>query len=246
MYNYKMTVAYDGTRYKGWQSQKTTDETIQGKLEGILQKQMGYPVQVIGSGRTDAGVHAKGQVANFHLKESADEEELLRIFNSYLPKDIAVLLVKRAGDRFHSRFSAIDKTYRYRIHTGIVPEVFERNYVYSHTDSLRLEDMKKASEYLIGTKDFSSFCGNSHMKKSTVRSLYEIRFENTKNEIAIDYRGNSFLQNMARILTGTLIEVGEGKKKPEDMAYILEAKNRELAGFTAPAQGLTLLEVAYS
>lgn len=247
MYNYKITVAYDGTRYKGWQAQKSTDATIQAKLESILRRKFGYPVDIIGSGRTDAGVHAKGQVANFHLRDAYGEEELFELFRAYLPEDIAVCSVEEVEERFHSRFLASEKTYQYRIHTGRVPEVFERKYVFSlnHTEQLYLENMKKASEYLVGTKDFTSFCGNSHMKKSAVRSVYEIRFEELLGELRIIYRGNGFLQNMVRIMTGTLIEVGQGKKRAEDIPKILEAKNRECAGFTAPPQGLMLMEVVY-
>ena len=245
MHNYKIIVAYDGTRYKGWQNQKTTDATIQGKLENILEKAVGCPISIIGSGRTDAGVHAKAQTANFYLQDSYEEEELLEMFNQYLPEDIAVLSVKEAGARFHSRFSATGKTYQYRIHTGNIPEVFERKYVYSYNRPLYVEDMKKAAEYMIGTKDFAAFCGNRHIKKSTVRSMYEICFEETENELRILFKGSGFLQNMVRIMTGTLIEVGEGKKKPEDIPAILASKNRELAGFTAPAQGLMLMEVKY-
>ena len=167
------------------------------------------------------------------------------MFNQYLPEDIAALSVKEAGERFHSRFSAIGKIYRYRIHTGKIPEVFERKYVYSYNRPLDVERMKEAAEHMIGTKDFAAFCGNRHMKKSTVRSVYEIRFQETEEELQIIYNGNGFLQNMVRIMTGTLIEVGEGKKKPEDIPSIIASKNRERAGFTAPAQGLTLMEVKY-
>lgn len=247
MYNYKITVAYDGTRYKGWQAQKSTDATIQAKLESILRRRFGYPVDIIGSGRTDAGVHAKGQVENFHLRDAYGEEELFELFRAYLPEDIAVCSVEEVEERFHSRFLASEKTYQYRIHTGRVPEVFERKYVFSlnHTEQLYLENMKKASEYLVGTKDFTSFCGNSHMKKSAVRSVYEIRFEKLCGELRIIYRGNGFLQNMVRIMTGTLIEVGQGKKRADDIPEILTAKNRECAGFTAPPQGLMLMEVVY-
>lgn len=247
MYNYKITVAYDGTRYKGWQAQKSTDATIQAKLESILRRRFGYSVDIIGSGRTDAGVHAKGQVANFHLRDAYGEEELFELFRAYLPEDIAVCSVEEVEERFHSRFLASEKTYQYRIHTGRVPEVFERKYVFSlnHTEQLYLENMKKASEYLVGTKDFTSFCGNSHMKKSAVRSVYEIRFEKLCGELRIIYRGNGFLQNMVRIMTGTLIEVGQGKKRADDIPEILTAKNRECAGFTAPPQGLMLMEVVY-
>ncbi len=247
MYNYKITVAYDGTRYKGWQSQRSTDATIQAKLEGVLKRTFGYPIEVVGSGRTDAGVHAKGQIANFHLYEAVDEDELMGIFNTYLPEDIAVCALEEAPERFHSRFMASEKTYRYRIHTSNVPEVFERKYVFSlnHVGTIQLGQMQKAASYLIGTKDFTSFCGNSHMKKSAVRTIYDIRFEKLPEEIRIDFRGNGFLQHMVRIMTGTLIEVGQGKKKAEDMPGILAAKNRALAGFTAPPQGLTLMQVKY-
>lgn len=245
MKNYKIIVAYDGTRYKGWQSQKTTDATVEGKIEGVLEKAIGHPVDVIGSGRTDAGVHAKGQTANFHMEEKFSPEELLSILNRYLPEDIAVLSAEEVPERFHSRFSAVEKTYQYRIHTGSIPEVFERKYVYTHTEPLMIEQMKKAAEYMVGTQDFTSFCGNRHMKKSAVRSVYEIRFEVTEQEIRIIYRGSGFLQNMIRIMTGTLIEVGQGKRTPEEIPAVLAAKNREAAGYTAPPQGLMLMEVKY-
>lgn len=245
MKNYKIIVAYDGTRYKGWQSQKTTDATVEGKIEGVLEKAIGHPVDVIGSGRTDAGVHAKGQTANFHMEEKFSPEELLSILNRYLPEDIAVLSAEEVPERFHSRFSAVEKTYQYRIHTGSIPEVFERKYVYTHTEPLMIEQMKKAAEYMVGTQDFTSFCGNRHMKKSAVRSVYEIRFEVTEQEIRIIYRGSGFLQNMIRIMTGTLIEVGQGKRSPEEIPAVLAAKNREAAGYTAPPQGLMLMEVKY-
>lgn len=245
MKNYKIIVAYDGTRYKGWQSQKNTDATIEGKLEGVLEKEVGHPVAVIGSGRTDAGVHARGQTANFHLEEDYGTEELLRLLNRYLPEDIAVLSVEEVPERFHSRFSAVEKVYQYRIHTGKIPEVFERRYVWHCTEPLWIEAMRNAAVYLTGTKDFTSFCGNKHMKKSAVRTVYEIRLEETEDELRITYRGNGFLQNMVRIMTGTLIEVGQGKRRPEEIPEILAAKNREKAGYTAQPQGLTLLEVRY-
>lgn len=245
MSNYKIVISYDGTRYKGWQSQKSTDATIQGKLQDILKKTAGYPVEVIGSGRTDAGVHAKGQVANFHLKEQVDERKLLETLNHYLPEDIAVLSLEEVEERFHSRFQAKEKTYMYRLYTSKIQDVFERKYVYTYTEPLHLENMRKAAAYMTGTMDFTSFCANKHMKKSAVRSVYAIDIQVTEKEIDIIYRGNGFLQNMVRIMTGTLLEVGMGKKKPEDIPMILAAKNREAAGFTAPAQGLVLLEVKY-
>lgn len=243
--NYRITVCYDGTRYKGWQSQKSTDATIQGKLEAILAKETGMQVDVIGSGRTDAGVHAKGQVANFHLKENYAPEELTELFNRYLPEDIAVLETVRVPERFHSRFFAEEKVYCYRIHTGSIPDVFRRRYQYDYPDALDTDAMRRAAGYLTGTHDFTSFCGNRHFKKSAVRSIYEIRISREADILSIWYRGNGFLQNMVRILTGTLIEVGRGERRPESMEELLLAKDRSLAGYTAPPQGLMLMQVNY-
>ncbi|MCI5872893.1 MAG: tRNA pseudouridine(38-40) synthase TruA [Clostridiales bacterium] len=245
MNNYRITIQYDGTRYRGWQSQNSTDETIQGKITEVLSRMSGEDVAVIGSGRTDAGVHARGQVANFYLSNAWDVEEMQDYLNRYLPEDIAVTQAEKADERFHSRYQAKSKTYLYRIHTGRIPEVFERKYVYDYQAPLCAERMKKAAELLIGTHDFRSFCGNKKMKKSTVRTIYDICIEESEQELRIFYTGDGFLQNMVRILTGTLIEIGDGRREPEEITEILEAKDRERAGYTAPACGLTLLEVVY-
>lgn len=245
MKNYKITVAYDGTKYKGWQGQKSTDATIQGKLEMVLTKLAGHPVEVIGSGRTDAGVHAVGQVANFHLEEHFDRREIFDSLNRYLPEDIAVTEIAEVDERFHSRYQAKAKTYSYRIRTSPVPDVFARRFVYHYGMPLDCERMKRAAAFLVGTHDFASFCGNKHMKKSTVRSMEDITFLEKEGEIEIRYTGSGFLQNMVRILTGTLIEVGRGDREPESITGVLEAKNRELAGYTAPPQGLRLEKVRY-
>lgn len=245
MYNYKITIQYDGTRYRGWQSQNDTEETIQGKLVDVLSRMAGEEVAVIGSGRTDAGVHARGQVANFYLNREWNVEELQDYMNRYLPEDIAVVHTEKVDERFHSRYQATSKTYLYRIHTGNVPEVFERKYVYDYRTPLDVNRMRKAAQMLVGTHDFRSFCGNKKMKKSTVRTIYEIRVEESEQEIKIYYTGEGFLQNMVRILTGTLIEIGDKRREPEDIPQILAAKDREQAGYTAPACGLTLLEVRY-
>lgn len=245
MYNYKITIQYDGTRYRGWQSQNDTEETIQGKLVDVLSRMAGEEVAVIGSGRTDAGVHASGQVANFYLSKAYDVTELQDYLNHYLPEDIAVVCTEEADERFHSRYQAESKTYLYRIHTGRVPEVFERKYVYDYQTPLDVQRMRKAAELLVGTHDFRSFCGNKKMKKSTVRTICEILIEESEKEIKIYYTGDGFLQNMVRILTGTLIEIGDGRRAPEEIIKILAAKDREQAGYTAPACGLTLLEVKY-
>lgn len=245
MHNYKMTIQYDGTRYRGWQSQNSTEETIQGKLCEVLSRMAGEEVAVIGSGRTDAGVHAFGQVANFYLTEARDVYEVRDYLNHYLPEDIAVLQVEAVDERFHSRYQAKNKTYLYRIHTGKVPEVFARKYVYDYSAKLSVARMRTAAELLVGTHDFKSFCGNKKMKKSTVRTIYEIRIEESEQEIKIYYTGDGFLQNMIRILTGTLIEIGDGRREPEEITEILAAQDRERAGYTAPACGLTLVTVRY-
>lgn len=245
-YNYKVTIQYDGTRYRGWQIQSNTDDTIQGKLETVLTRIVGYPVEVAGSGRTDAGVHALGQVANFHLKSKEESVYIMQQMNRYLPEDIAVINIEEVADRFHARLSAIDKTYRYRIHTADYSNVFERKFVYNYKgDELDIDKMKLAAKQMLGEHDFMSFCGNKHMKKSTVRIVNSITIDRTDSEIVIDYNGNGFLRGMVRIMTGTLIEVGNGTKQVEDIARIFEARNREEAGYTAPASGLCLVEVNY-
>lgn len=245
MKNYKITIQYDGTRYKGWQVQKSTDMTIQGKLQAVLSEMTGQEIEVIGSGRTDAGVHAYGQVANFHLPEHFSKDEVLEYLNHYLPMDIAVMDIEEVDERFHARFNAVSKTYVYRIHTSTIPNVFERKYMYTYTEPLDIDKMREASKHLIGTHDYMAFCGNKKMKKSTVRTVTSIVIEEKESEIQISYTGDGFLQQMIRIMTGTLIEVGNGTKRVEDISRILESKVRENAGYTVPAEGLILYNVIY-
>ncbi len=243
--NYRMIVQYDGTRYEGWQRQTRTAETIQGRLEAAVLAVTGEAAQVIGAGRTDAGVHAEGQTANFHLKERRDEKSLEEALNRALPDDIAVFALTEADERFHSRFSAVEKTYRYRIRTGAAKKVFERRFVWQYGKPLDVPAMGRAAKLLAGTHDFTSFCANKKMKKSAVRTVSVIRLHEEDGELIIDYTGNGFLQGMARILTGTLVEVGEGKREPGSMTAVLAAKDRSTAGFTAPPQGLVLRSVSY-
>ncbi len=245
MKNYRMTLQYDGTRYKGWQVLKNTDMTIQGKLENVLSQMAGEPVEVIGSGRTDAGVHAKGQVANFHMKAGFSLEEIWADLNRHLPEDIAVIKLEEVPERFHSRYHAVEKTYRYVIHTSFIPNVFERKYRYTYTEPLNVALMRKAAEQLCGEHDFAAFCGNKKMKKSTVRNVKRIDIKEEKDCIIIDYTGNGFLQNMVRILTGTLIEVGRSERLWDSMKALLETKDRSQAGYTVPPQGLMLMKVYY-
>ncbi len=243
--NYKMKIAYDGTRYYGWEHQPDR-ETIQGKLETVLQRMCDVEtVDVIGAGRTDAGVHAKAMVASVRLDTDLSENEIRDYMNRYLPDDIAVTEVRVAADRFHARYKATGKTYCYTCFDGPVKPVFNRKYYTALDSELDVERMQKAAAYLLGEHDFKSFCGNPKMKKSTVRLVDEIVARRNKGYVTFTFHGTGFLQNMVRILVGTLLEVGYGRMEPEQMTEILEAKDRRAAGPTAPAKGLCLIRVDY-
>ena len=244
MRNLRLEICYDGTRYRGWQRLPGRDDTIQGKLETALSRILGEPIELSGSGRTDAGVHAKGQVANFHCDSAMPPEEILQNLRRYLPEDIGIYSCKEASPRFHARLNAREKTYCYRIWNSDAPCVFERRFVAVMLEPLDVEAMKQAADLLLGQHDFYAFCGNAKMKKSTVRELYAIDISRQGQEIQIRFTGNGFLYNMVRILTGTLIEVGRGVRSPESIPALFGAK-REQAGFLAPAQGLCLEEVVY-
>lgn len=242
--NYRLLIQYDGTRYEGWQRQKSTGNTIQGKIEDVLSKMEGENIEIKGASRTDAGVHARGQVANVHLESENSEAYICDYLNEYLPKDIAVLEVKAVSRRFHSRLNAGQKTYLYRISTNKIRNVFERKYIYDLEKALDIEEMEAAAQYLLGEHDFQSFCGKK-MKKSSVRRLDEIRFKQSANELKIYYKGSGFLYHMVRILTGTLIEVGLGERTPLSVKEVLEKKERGQAGYTAPACGLCLMKIDF-
>ncbi len=247
MRNFKIVVQYEGTRYQGWQRQDSTGNTIQGKLEAILAKMTGRDfVQVDGSGRTDAGVHALGQVANFKIDTELSAEEVMDYFNQYLPEDIGVISIREMPDRFHSRLNAKGKTYRYRIWNSGIPCVFERRYVYELPQQLDLDAMKAAAGHFVGTHDFKALTSNKKSRKSTVRTIDAIWLEKIGNEVVLTYSGDGFLYHMVRILTGTLIEVGLGQRAPESMAELLKDNAaRDLSGALAPAKGLCLMEVRY-
>ena len=244
MRNIRLDICYDGTRYRGWQRLGNSDNTIQGKLETALSRILGESVEISGSGRTDAGVHAKGQVANFHTESAMSCQEICKQLRTYLPEDIGILGVKDCADRFHARLNAKEKTYCYRIWNSDQPCVFERRYVYQLPEKLDLEAMRQAANYLLGEHDFAAFCGNSKMKKSTVRFIRSIELQRCGEELQIFYTGDGFLQNMVRILTGTLIEVGRGERSVDSIPDLFGAKRSD-AGFLAPAQGLCLEEVFY-
>lgn len=242
--NYKLTIAYDGTRFFGWERQPDKD-TIQGKLESVLGKLNGAPVDVIGAGRTDAGVHARAMVASVRLDVKESCVEIRDYLNRYLPDAIAVREVKEAGERFHARYKAIGKTYRYTCFVGEVKPVFDRRYVTMLDYDVDLDKMRQAAAILTGEHDFMSFCGNPRMKKSTVRVVDSITIERNRDRIHFTFHGNGFLQNMVRILVGTLLEVGRGRWDVDYVQTILEARDRKLAGPTAPPEGLCLMKVDY-
>lgn len=243
--NYKMMITYDGTRFFGWEHQPTTDMTIQGKIESVLSAMVGEPVEVIGAGRTDAGVHAKAMVANARMDTDKSPEEIRDYLNQYLPDDICVTEVRIASDRFHSRYNAIGKTYCYTCYVGRTKPVFNRKYVYVLDREPNVEKMCLAAEYLKGTHDFASFCSNPRMKKSTVREVDKIDIVKKGDFLYLTFHGTGFLQHMVRILTGTLLEVGFGKRAPESIPELIELKDRSKAGATAPAKGLCLIKVDY-
>ena len=244
MRTYKLTVSYDGTRYQGWQKQKNTDKTIQAIVENALGKTAGYPVEIYGSGRTDAGVHAKGQTLSCSLRGKIREETFQEVINSLLPEDIRVIRTELVKNGFHARYSASGKCYEYHIDTRQKQDVFERRYSYHFPYKVDKKKMEEAARILIGTHDFAAFTDKKE-EKSTIRSIYDIMIAGQDGKIQITYRGNGFLYHMVRILTGTLLEVGMGKLTTEEIAGALVTGERKRAGFMAPAQGLFLKEVYY-
>ncbi len=243
--NYRMTLQYEGTKYNGWQKQGNTPNTIQEKLEAILQKLDGGEVEVRGSGRTDAGVHAMGQVASFALENPLEPREVMDYINQYLPRDIAVVALETAEPRFHARLNAKGKHYRYRIHQGNIPDVFGRRYAWHCPDVLDVSAMEAAAAHMVGKLDFQSFCDTKPGKKSTVRRVDSIVFSREGSDLVVDFRGEGFLYHMVRLMVGTLMEVGARRLLPGQIPGILAARDRKQAGPLAPACGLMLMKVEY-
>lgn len=244
MRNLRLDICYDGTRYRGWQRLVGVENTVQGKLETALSRILDEPVEVSGSGRTDAGVHARGQVANFHCENGMPCEEILSQLRCYLPEDIGIYSCREVSPRFHARLNAKQKTYCYRIWNSESPCVFDRRFVGVMPQNLDVGLMQTAGEKLLGEHDFSAFCGNKKMKKSTVRRIDAVCIQRKGQEISISITGNGFLHHMMRILVGTLVEVGMGTRSPESVEMLFGA-NREEAGPLVSAQGLCLMEVVY-
>ena len=245
MRTFRLTLAYDGTRYRGWQKQGNTDNTIQSRLEKLLSRLLEQEIEIAGSGRTDAGVHARGQVASFRADTDMSCAELLAAIRAYLPEDIGALTLEEAPERFHARLSAKEKTYLYRVWNSDTPCVFERKYVYVCPEELSLPDMERAAALLCGRHDFSAFSTGKKTGRAATRNVRSITVERVGEEVHLTFTGDGFLYNMVRILTGTLLEVGMHRRDAEDMTRILDSHTRSEAGFTAPAQGLCLLRVGY-
>ncbi|MBO4938119.1 MAG: tRNA pseudouridine(38-40) synthase TruA [Oscillospiraceae bacterium] len=244
MRNLRLDICYDGTRYRGWQRLPGADNTIQGKLETALSRILGEPIEVSGSGRTDAGVHARRQVASFHCQSTMPAAQILEQLRRYLPEDIGIYSCKDASERFHARLNARNKTYCYRIWNSEMPCVFDRRFVTVIPETLDIEAMRRAAEHLKGQHDFAAFCTNKKMKKSTIRQIHWLNIERTEEELRISVNGNGFLHNMVRIMVGTLVEVGRGQRDPDSIPELFEGKRSD-AGFLMPPQGLCLMEVEY-
>ena len=245
MRHFRLTLCYEGTRYKGWQRQGNTPDTLQAKLEELLGRILEQEVELAGSGRTDAGVHARRQVCSFRADTAMSSAELLAALRRYLPEDVGALALEEAEPRFHARLSCTGKTYLYRIWNSEAPCVFERRWVTVFPAALDTAAMARAAEKLTGTHDFTAFCGNKHMKKSAVRTLRRVEITREGEELRLRFEGDGFLYHMVRILVGTLLEVGTGERDAAEMPAILASRDRSRAGFTAPAKGLTLWDVEY-
>ena len=244
MRNFKIIVQYDGAKYNGWQRQVNTKNTIQERFENVLFKMCGKNIEIFASGRTDAGVHARGQVANFKCDTEMSCNEVQLYLNKYLPMDIKVLKTEEAVERFHSRLNAVSKTYVYRI-AYEKPDVFSRKYLFAAEKKPDIAKMQSAAEKLLGRHDFKGFSSVGRSKKSTVRTINFIEILDESGVVSVKINGNGFLYNMVRIISGTLYEIGIGKLEISVIDHVLETQNRELAGVTMPAQGLMLEEVFY-
>lgn len=244
MKNIKLTIEYDGKEYNGWQKQPNK-LNIQGEIERAIQNITGKQVELIGSGRTDAGVHAFGQVANFKIDSDFPIEKMAIAINSQLKKSICIKKAEEVPQEFHSRYNCHSKTYQYVIDNSEQGTAIYRGLTYHVSQKLNVEKMQKAVKYFIGEHDFSSFKSSGTSSKSSVRTVYDAKVEKDGEKVKISITGNGFLYNMVRIISGTLVEVGLNNIEPEDIPKIIDAKNRQMAGKTLPPQGLFLMKVEY-
>ncbi|EOH97465.1 tRNA pseudouridine(38-40) synthase TruA [Enterococcus pallens] len=245
MRNIKLTIEYDGKRYLGWQRLGDSDKTIQGKIENIIKQMTGEELEIIGSGRTDGGTHARGQVANFKTNSDMSLAEMIAFLNRYLPQDIVVKKAEEAAERFHARYNATGKQYSYYVWHAEIPSAFERGYSYHYPQALDLDRMREACRKLTGKHDFIGFSALKKTKKSTVRTIERISIEEEGSLLHFTFVGDGFLHKMVRIIVGTLLEIGAGTMELEAIDEVFASKVRKNAGETVPAQGLFLDEVYY-
>lgn len=243
--NYKLTIQYDGGRYKGWQRLGDNDETIQGKIEHVLSELEGEKVEIIGSSRTDAGVHALAQIANVKLKKNLAASVIKKFLNSSLPQDISVSDVTTVPERFHARYNAKGKTYLYKIWNKEYSDPFMRKYSMHVDKTLDIGGMKEAGHYFIGEHDFTAYSNAKSKKKNAVRTISSLTINEDNGFIQIRISGNGFLYNMVRKIVGTLIEVGLNEREAETIPGILEAKKREQVAIMADARGLYLEKIDF-
>ncbi len=245
--NIKLVIAYNGAAYHGWQRQADGIDTVQQRVEEAAAKIIGHPVTVSGAGRTDAGVHAAGQVANFHTANlSIPLRGLRRAMNSRLPRDIAIRSADEVAEKFHASRSAVAKTYRYRIYVSPQRSVELCGQVWHYWKSLEAERMRAAADKLVGEHDFRGMATSAETRENTVRTIYRCEVAQGDSEIIISVTGNGFLYNMVRNIVGTLVEIGRRRWEPEQIDVILTSRNRRDAGPTAPPDGLSLMSVQYS
>ncbi|HEY2380708.1 MAG TPA: tRNA pseudouridine(38-40) synthase TruA [Terriglobia bacterium] len=244
MRNLKLTLAYDGTGFHGWQLQPQI-RTIQGELQTALQKLFNHEVSVTGSGRTDAGVHAQGQVANLETIRNMDTDAVLRGANALLPEEIRVLSVEEVAPEFHARHSAKAKTYEYHIWRPAVVSPFHLRYVYPFRYPLDEDLIDRGSAYFLGPHDFTSFCATSTEVEDRTRTIFEACWDRSETTWVFRIRGNGFLQYMVRTIAGTLLEIGKGRLDPGKLPGIFDARDRRLAGPSLPSRGLHLIAVEY-
>ncbi|TCQ01607.1 tRNA pseudouridine38-40 synthase [Serpentinicella alkaliphila] len=237
-------IEYDGTNYSGWQIQPNA-RSVQEEIMKALKKITNEEIKLNAAGRTDAGVHAKGQVANFYLNASIPTNRIVPALNSNLAQDITVLNAKEVPLDFHARYSAESKKYLYNIYNSSTRSSLFRNYSYHVTNKLSISKMENAAKKLIGTHDFKAFMSSGSSVQDTVRTIYTIKIDKHNNNICLSFHGNGFLYNMVRIIVGTLVEIGTDKRPIEDIEQILLSKDRRKAGHTAPPQGLILEKVYY-
>lgn len=240
----RLVVAYDGTNYHGWQIQKN-GITIESELNRCLSELLKEPIEVIGASRTDSGVHALGNIAVFDTTNRMPAEKISYALNQRLPEDIRIQKSEEVASDWHPRHCESRKTYEYRIYRSEFPMPVKRLYSLFSYHKLDVEQMRKAAQYLVGEHDFKSFCQTGAQVESTVRTIYSVEVEEQGADVVIRVCGNGFLYNMVRIIAGTLLEVGQGKRMPKDMSEILEAKDRAYAGPTAPAHGLMLMKYEF-